>query len=419
MVRLKNPLLAQAAFSLPVRGTEEVAARLLQRGQARMERGRWSDAAEDLSDSLALAQSSGAWPVAGQSLMGLAYQQFYVGDLELAGQLARAAGEAFHAAQRPEDVLRAQFVDLYLHLEREEVDEATRGLRSLLHRAQGSGHRQGRLVGYLGHTLRAQGDLRVAKQRYTHALALLHAEGDRGFVAVFTMDLAIACLLDGELTAGMDALARADALRLVATANDGYLRYLIAHYRALGFILFAKSDASWPTVPELPWPSERLAFLEQVREFAARLRRDGEGPWAARAYAALQQACPPFDHARLSLRLCAQRSQGQALRALVVGAGTQCFRLGDSERVSLAGRQAPRRILEVLVQRRLSAPGRPVSLEELRVAVWPGEKMSPAAARNRLHVALSTLRRLGLRDVLVGGLEGYSIDRHVGVVLGD
>ncbi|HRC58434.1 MAG TPA: hypothetical protein PKU97_21075, partial [Kofleriaceae bacterium] len=48
-----------------------------------------------------------------------------------------------------------------------------------------------------------------------------------------------------------------------------------------------------------------------------------------------------------------------------------------------------------------------LSAERLIAAAWPDEQMSPPAALNRLHVALTTLRNLGLRDLLLRDGDGY------------
>jgi hypothetical protein len=55
----------------------------------------------------------------------------------------------------------------------------------------------------------------------------------------------------------------------------------------------------------------------------------------------------------------------------------------------------------------------PVTVDALFAAGWPGERIGRRAARNRVHVGLSTLRRLGLSGVLVSSDDGYRIAPHV------
>ena len=57
-------------------------------------------------------------------------------------------------------------------------------------------------------------------------------------------------------------------------------------------------------------------------------------------------------------------------------------------------REPARRILAKLISEQRERPGQGVSLEVLREAAWPGEKMTRAAARNRIYVALNQLRNL-------------------------
>jgi len=57
------------------------------------------------------------------------------------------------------------------------------------------------------------------------------------------------------------------------------------------------------------------------------------------------------------------------------------------------------------------------SLGELVEAGWPGERMSRAAARNRLHVSLNRLRAMGLAQILLTTDDGYVLDPSVIVEL--
>ena len=61
----------------------------------------------------------------------------------------------------------------------------------------------------------------------------------------------------------------------------------------------------------------------------------------------------------------------------------------------------------------VDAPGEPVSTEEVIRAGWPGEKIGAEAALNRAYVALATLRKKGLRDVIVSSGGGYEITQAI------
>src|SRR3954470_23192380 len=76
----------------------------------------------------------------------------------------------------------------------------------------------------------------------------------------------------------------------------------------------------------------------------------------------------------------------------------------------LRERHAVRRLLQKLVDHQRDAPGRGLSLTELREAGWPGERMLPDAASNRIYVAMTQLRKLGLKGWLKRSDEGYFLD---------
>jgi hypothetical protein len=83
------------------------------------------------------------------------------------------------------------------------------------------------------------------------------------------------------------------------------------------------------------------------------------------------------------------------------------FRVRGATLVDCSRRPVLRRLLVALAT---SPRGRPCSIVSLVEAGWPGEKMSPAAARNRLHVSLNRLRTLGLDVALITEDGGYLLD---------
>jgi len=54
-------------------------------------------------------------------------------------------------------------------------------------------------------------------------------------------------------------------------------------------------------------------------------------------------------------------------------------------------------------------PGSAVDAAALVAAAWPQEKLRPKSAARRLQVALSTLRQMGLRDVVESSGGGYRL----------
>jgi hypothetical protein len=54
---------------------------------------------------------------------------------------------------------------------------------------------------------------------------------------------------------------------------------------------------------------------------------------------------------------------------------------------------------------------------ELLEAGWPGERVLPDAGANRVYVALATLRKMGLKEVLKSNDSGYFLDPAVPVLV--
>jgi hypothetical protein len=64
-----------------------------------------------------------------------------------------------------------------------------------------------------------------------------------------------------------------------------------------------------------------------------------------------------------------------------------------------------------LAEGQRTAPGHGLSLADLQEAGWPGERILPQAASNRIYVAVNQLRKLGLKDWLKRSSSGgYYLD---------
>ena len=95
------------------------------------------------------------------------------------------------------------------------------------------------------------------------------------------------------------------------------------------------------------------------------------------------------------------------------------FRFGDEEKVQLERRKPLKRIFAHLMLERAAHPNEVVSLTSIIRAGWPGEKLIPHSATTRAYVAISTLRRLGLKDALVSRDGGYLVLSSVPIVFSD
>lgn len=92
---------------------------------------------------------------------------------------------------------------------------------------------------------------------------------------------------------------------------------------------------------------------------------------------------------------------------IVIARTGEWFQLAGKKRVELAHRKNLVGIVAALVDQRDVRPNMPLSVRELMAAGWPGERPVEKSGANRVYVALTALRRLGLREVLQRDRDGY------------
>ena len=102
---------------------------------------------------------------------------------------------------------------------------------------------------------------------------------------------------------------------------------------------------------------------------------------------------------------------------LEVAASGHWFRAPSERRVDCGRHRALHLLLLRLAEERLIHPGSVVASRDLVEAGWPKQRILEEAARNRLKVAMSSLRKLGLRRVLVHAEGGYLLDPNVNLVI--
>jgi hypothetical protein len=95
--------------------------------------------------------------------------------------------------------------------------------------------------------------------------------------------------------------------------------------------------------------------------------------------------------------------------ALVVAADGLWFQLPEGPVVSVERWRPLQRLLARLAQERQQRPGQPLPVDTLILAGWPGERMLARAGATRVYTAIASLRKLGLRDVLLSVEHGYML----------
>jgi hypothetical protein len=101
---------------------------------------------------------------------------------------------------------------------------------------------------------------------------------------------------------------------------------------------------------------------------------------------------------------------------LVVAEDGSWFRPPGGARVDLSQKPNLQRLLVSLTTRRVRAVGEPISLNAIFRLGWPGDRAGESAAANRVRVAITRLRKLGLGDLLLGR-GGYLLAPEVPIVI--
>jgi predicted ATPase len=247
-------------------------------------------------------------------------------------------------------------------------------------RELGSRYRETSALYYLATAYLERGEPAEAERFLLQALDRARGVGSPRYETLIESCRALALAHTGDIAAASQALARAIRAQAMC-ATEPALRATLTIHR-LSFA--CRSGAGGASVPSAE----------------------------ARVEARAVCAAHPSDDSRFALRmLLAQTRPAAPLRherSLLVWEQGRAFRRpGGRSKTDLTRRAALRRVLHLLACRRHEAPGVPVAVEAIVRAGWPGERIQVEAGLNRAYVALATLRKLGLREVLLSGEGGY------------
>lgn len=342
---------------------------LSQLGLVHAERGEMDAAAACWTAALAHLEATHA-------LFYVALVHNHLGSRELERGAVAAARRHFHTARQRYEKLRNRravaICEGYLALcdhHEDRLDEAHAAYRRVVER------------------FAAMGELRFLAY-YRYYLAMLHLERDEP-------DAALGLLGDART-----ALAGVGDRRYVALCRCAEAAAVIRAGEDPAPPLRAAEEALQAVHDPL------LASLIDLPRGAAALGTPG----AAAALARL--AARPGDDAQLAARvLRAWMGLDEAeARMWRVAADGSWFQPPGGERVTLTHRPTLARLLAVL----LAAP-EGATRAELVEATWPGERLVPQSAGNRLRVAVSTLRSFGLEPLIERTAAGYRLAREAGI----
>lgn len=241
-----------------------------------------------------------------------------------------------------------------------------------------------------GTLLQEEGDWQGALEAHDRALRMLREAGDVRSEGLALLRLGGALAMLGRVAEGRDSLDEAE--RLLHSIDDRVSVGVAGASRA--FVDLALAQESLRLGDAKKRDQYRKAAEKRLKE--------------ARTLVALS------DDVRVVLRIVestlAAWDAPAARTRLLIGPKAAWVEAPSHARANLAKHAASRRILLALLERRESAPGRGLSLEELQRAGWPNETLVAEAASNRTHVALALLRKSGLKPWLLRTEGGYLLD---------
>ena len=411
---------------------------LAARGRVRPLRGLDEAGLRDLEQARARAAELGASAV----LAGIVTDLGVHHHRRRAMDQARACYEEALALHRAAGARRAEGRVLgnlgALHHDERRFDEAMRHYEQALSivAAIGDGRLEGVFSTNAGLLEQERGAPARARRRYEHAAAILEEVGDRRLVALTLGNLGTLHQEEGRLGEARACHDRATALlqevgdrRSEAIARSR-LGAVLASLDAVDESRRALDRAERLLVHLGDELSTELAQLSRGFLDLAIARGSRLGPRPDEASEPLAQARARVAHARAGapsladrsddIRLCLrllERSLSalgddtvRADHELLFAPDARWCRPPRSAWQDLRERHAVRRLLVKLVEQQRAAPGRGISLAELQEAGWPGERILPEAASNRIYVAFNQMRKIGFKPWLKKDGDGYSLD---------
>ncbi|MEZ4298889.1 MAG: hypothetical protein R3B70_28325, partial [Polyangiaceae bacterium] len=375
---------------LAARATHTLGEALAARGEAVASREHFERAASMFAE---LGDVSGS----ASATLSLASSSLREGRLDEALALASRALSGHRAASDPFGEASALLVLGRVACDRDDLPAALAHLEASRASATSAGSRRAAALalGWLGFALQLARRFDEARSAFEGAAAEL---GELGLVPSEALFTGLLGVLLREMSEPAEAFTRLRfaSERIAGTGHDAHHALFLFHLAELDAAV-GRDEAAVSLRQQartvLGNPPDRA--VESV--LAGSAPNSGVGRIAARIARSAAPDCPPPPPAD----------------ALLLGPSGLWFRTPHAERVSLDRRRQLARMLDRLAEERLSHPSAALDWQALVAAAWPGERVLPEAAAHRVRVAISTLRKLGLRDLLHTTEEGYLLDPSV------
>ena len=386
--------------------TAEVAQAHLLRARLLGRHGRATDARADCQSALHFATESGSAIDRAHALGEWAGLCRHGGEPDRAEAMYSDALDAYDAADDRSGSARMLAGWGGLAYERGDVVQARSRLeKSLaLHEALGNAVDTAMGTQNLGLLLQEKGDLEEAHDRFTAAQTTHERLGNVRFAGIAAFDLGGLRLEQGDAERARAHLAR--ALEIAIEVGDRRQEGLTLARGAIAQALLGQAGRAREGIGRARAVMEAIgdhamaAVVEVHATHVAHLLNDPvEEPASAE----------PTDELRLANRLLAA-ARRPSEPAWQISRDGSWFKTPEGERVELSGKLAS--LLAALAQDREGVSARALSL-----AGWPDKSASGEAAKNRLQVALTRLRKTGLGCLVFNdGVYRLDPDRPVRIV---
>lgn len=284
---------------------------------------------------------------------------------------------------------RANLAVLHHRLGR--MDEAREAYETSLaaFRAIGALRYAGAFLGYRALLAWDEGEIDRARYSLEDAIGILDRANDKRFSGLYTAYLAGLVAESGDLDAAKKLYGAAESK--IEGSRDPFLALAVDLQRAFADVAEGSSSKARERIARAYEPGPDGSSPVELNAdvfFAVRA--------AERAVGNRTSVVPPLEKVRDHV--------------LGLDPNGEWFAPPGATRIDLGHRDALRRALLALAKQRVDNPGKPLSRDALVAQAWPGERMLPAAAGNRLRVAIATLRKLGLSEAIKTNRSGYFLD---------
>jgi predicted ATPase len=261
---------------------------------------------------------------------------------------------------------------------------------------------EGLYLAYLGSLDWETEDLDTARTRLFESIAILERARTLNTAPLFRGVLGGVLAELGDVEGALLELDRADN----ALVDAGVPAHVAAIHCHRGHLELARAKVA--AARNNPKDAQRLRDAARARVSTAKSLTE------ASVTGAQARLVDCSDDVRFAVRMLERalgpEATGDESGLLDVGTDARWFAVGGNAKVDLTRRGPIRLILLALVESRLARPGVALRQEQLLRAGWPGERVLADAGSKRVRVAVSTLRRLGLEQLLVTRDDGYLLD---------